>query len=220
MVDFVGRIKNYSKFMPACVNAAEVINGEVLVKLICPSAATLISYTTATGVVSVDFDTGVEVPGVYGCAVTSNASIKIHGVDYLGQLMTETITVASGTVSGKKAFKKILKLEHISSASTAVPTVDITVIAAAPLGLPFINLASVTEIKNGVAASLGTTAAGAFATTQSATSADPRGTYVPSGSPAGGDVVELKYKTSNYTFTSSNKLVGGYFGVAQYTSLT
>lgn len=217
MTQILGRIKTFNKFAPACVGAAGIVNSIASVKLIVPAAATLVSVTTATGVNLVDFDTGIDVPGTYGAAVTASASCRVHGVDFYGQPMTETITVTTTAVEGKKAFKKILALQHVSSASTALPTVDITIATTSPLGLPYINIGSLYEIKNGVkSGSLGTTAVGALATTQSATSADPRGTYLESGTPAAGDKVELVYNTTDYTFLSGTKLVGGYEGVAHY----
>jgi hypothetical protein len=84
--------------------------------------------------------------------------------------------------------------------------------------LPYINVGSLYEIKNGAkSANLGTTAAGSLSTTQSATSADPRGTYVVSGTPADGDEIEFVYNTTKYIFKNSNGVVvGGLQGLAHF----
>lgn len=218
MTDVLGRIKDYNKFTPACTGVAGVNNNIVSVKLKVSGAETLISHTTATGINKIYFDAGVVVPGIYGAAVTVSASCRVFGVDFYGQPMSETITVVSTAVTGKKAFAKIYALQHVSSASTALPTVDVTYNPANPLGLPYINVGSLYEIKNGAkSASLGTTAAGSLSTTQSATSADPRGTYVVSGTPANGDEIEFVYNTTKYIFKNgSGVVVGGLEGLAHF----
>lgn len=218
MTEILGRIKTFNKFMPACVAAGAVINNLVSVKLTAPTAATLVSHTTATGVNKVDFDAhGIDVPGEFGCAVTVNASCRVHGVDFYGQPMTETFTYTATPVVGKKAFKKILALQHISSDVTDLPTVAVSVAPGSPLGLPFINIGTVKEILNGVVVTSGTTAVGSLSTTQTATSADPRGTYVVGSTPSGGEKVELLYTTTKHTFKNGNgKLVGGLEGLAHF----
>ena len=215
--EILGRIKTFNKFMPACVAAGAVVNNIASVKLTVPAATTLISITTATGVNKVDYDTGIEVPATYGCAVTASASCRVHGVDFYGQPMTETITVSTVPVEGKKAFKKILAVQHVSSSSTDLPSVNITIATSSPLGLPLINIGTIKEVKKGAVVASGTTVVGSLSTTQTATSADPRGTYVVGGTPVAGDEVELVYTTTKYTFKDSNgKLVGGLQGLAHY----
>ena len=217
MVNITGKIKAFNKFMPACKSAASVVSGSIsTVEFEVPAAAALISYTTAAGVNKAFID--ADVPGKFGAAVTVSASCRVHGYDFYGQPMTETITVTTVPVTGVKAFAKICALQHVSSASTDLPSVNVTFANTSPLGLPFINLGSLYEFVDGVkSGSLGTSVVGAFTTAQTATSADPRGTYIPSNTTAG-KKIKLVHLTSNYTFLSSGKEVGGLEGLAHYSS--
>jgi len=118
--------------------------------------------------------------GRYGRNVTivlsgaGTPTVTIFGLDYLGQPMSEQFT-GNGTtpVVGLKAFKEVTAIS-----STLVAATTINVGYGDKLGLPFATITLVKEIMDQVVASAGTFVA-AVLTAQTATSGDPRGTYVP-----------------------------------------
>lgn len=121
-----------------------------------------------------------SVMGTYGRNVTVVASgaatstVTVKGRDYLGQPMLETFTLNGTTpVVGLKAFKQIEEVEYGATGGT---TIDVG--WADKLGLPYAATSLLKELQDGVAATAGTFVARSTAT-QSATSADPRGTYDP-----------------------------------------
>lgn len=124
--------------------------------------------------------------GAYGRNVTAVLSgagtpnIDVRGRDYLGQPMIERL-VGTGTtpVVGKKAFKSI---DNISlSATVAATTLNLGY--GTVLGLPFATIKVSEEYQDDAAASAGTVALAVA--TQTITSGDPRGTYVPANAPNG-----------------------------------
>lgn len=131
--------------------------------------------------------------------------VTVEGKDYMGQKMVEEITLNGATaVKGKKAFKLI---EKVSTAAAA--TADITVQTKGVVGLEFCALSKDNIAKNGVADT--TMAITVGARTQSATSADTRGTLDISSATAG-DVVDVVYNVTDYVADDK----GGLFGVPHY----
>lgn len=115
----------------------------------------------------------------------ASSAVTIKGRDYLGQPMLETLTLNGTTpVVGVKAFKTI---EEVSYAATAV-TIDVG--WADKLGLPYAATSLLAELEDGATASAGTFVARSVAT-QSATSADPRGTYDPASACDGSTEFQL-----------------------------
>lgn len=121
--------------------------------------------------------------GRYGRRVTVVASgaatstVTIRGRDYLNQPVTETLTLNGTTsVNGVKAFKYI---DQVSWGATASTTINVGWGNA--FGLPFRMMTMERELVDNLAtANAGTLTAGhGAATTQTATTADPRGLYVP-----------------------------------------
>ncbi len=122
-----------------------------------------------------------EVDAPYGRVlqiVASGANTRtatITGWDCLGQPMTEEITFNGTTpVDGKKAF---FFVESVSIASGA-DTTTITVGTANKLGLPYYTVELVREMIDGEPFNDGSVTKG-LQGTQTATTADPRGVYVP-----------------------------------------
>ena len=135
----------------------------------------------------------------------NTVAVTIEGKDYLGQKMVEQITLNGTTaVEGKKAFKLI---EKVSTAANA--TADITIETKGVVGLEFCALGKDNIAKNGVADT--TMAITVGSRTQSATSADTRGTLDIS-SAAAGDVVDVVYNVTDYVADDK----GGLFGVPHY----
>ena len=135
----------------------------------------------------------------------NTVAVTVEGKDYLGQKMVEQITLNGTTVvKGKKAFKLI---EKISTEANA--TGDITVQTKGVVGLEFCALGKDNIAKNGVADA--TMAITVGSRTQSATSADTRGTLDISSATAG-DVVDVVYNVTDYVADDK----GGLFGVPHY----
>ena len=135
----------------------------------------------------------------------NTVAVTVEGKDYLGQKMVEQITLNGTTaVEGKKAFKLI---EKVSTAANA--TANITIETKGVVGLEFCALGKDNIAKNGVADT--TMAITVGSRTQSATSADTRGTLDIS-SAAAGDVVDVVYNVTDYVADDK----GGLFGVPHY----
>lgn len=136
---------------------------------------------------------------------TNTAVMTVEGKDYMGQKMIEQITLASATeVKGKKAFKII---ERVSVAAANAKAV--TASTKGVVGLEFCALGKDNIAKNGVADT--TMAITVGVRTQSATSADTRGTLDIS-SAAAGDVIDVVYNVTDYVADEK----GGLFGVPHY----
>ena len=112
-------------------------------------------------------------------AATSTVSVEGH--DYLGQPMLETFTLNGTTaVGGVKMFWSVSK---VSWEATAATTIDLGW-SNTRLGIPYRAVTSViiagSELVSHAAPTAGALLVGASATTtQTATSSDPRGYYVP-----------------------------------------
>lgn len=138
---------------------------------------------------------GRNVTVVASGAATS--TVTVHGRDYLGQPMLETLTLNGTTaVAGKKAFKTIDKVVY---AATAATTIDVG--WGNVLGLPYKTQKIISELVNKeVPDNAGTVVDGAATGhTASATSDDPRGTYAPHSSfvPNGSREYELTFMHDN-----------------------
>lgn len=174
-----------------------VVDGAVLVTLAAYLAAEKKTMT-------------VKIAEVFGRSVLVNHSVAsnvtVNGFDYLNQPMTETITIAVGgtPVAGKKAFKRITRIDSVLAG-------NITISAGAEFGLPFAGIELIREIVDGVTAVEGTlTAAPIIA--QTATSVDPRGTYNPNAATDGA-------KDISVTFVTAGARAGGLYGLRQFSGV-
>ncbi len=187
---FPRRINNH---VPNMQYAADVRFGGVgTIVIPAPSAAAAdnvrndLAGTVGKTAVVVESDAkfGRNVSVVASAATGANSTVIVRGKDYLGQPMSETITVtnANGTTAqvGKKAFKWIESLE-VGVATTGA-TFDVGF--GNVLGLPYKSQKLISELVNKeVPGNAGALVDGlATGTAQSATSDDPRGTYTPHSS--------------------------------------
>lgn len=152
---------------PVAADADGIVDGQSIA-----TAGTLTAFeSTYTASAMALYGRGVRI--VSDGAATSDVTIK--GRDFLGQPMMETLTLNGTTgVAGVKAFKTIESIEYEATASR---TIDVGWTDV--LGLPYATTSLLKELENSAAASAGTLVTRSLAT-QSATSADPRGTYDPS----------------------------------------
>lgn len=152
----------------------------------------------------------------YGRNVTiagTGATIyTIVGRDYLGQPMSEQITLSTGTGTGKKAFKYIDRAEWNETGGDAGTTIG----WGTQLGLPYKCIVVSKELLDGVPrASNGTLTAPVLTDPQTATTGDPRGTYVANSTLNGTAEVEIVGIFDNYVNADSN---GGFHGIKHFFS--
>lgn len=107
----------------------------------------------------------------------STRTVAITGYDYLGQKITWTGALNGATpVPVTKAFRWVDNVVF----GAAADTVSVSIGYNDVLGLPYQTSNMVSEIKNGVvAANAGTLTAAVLTDPQTATTGDPRGTYLP-----------------------------------------
>ena len=120
--------------------------------------------------------------GRYGRSVTVTAGAGgagvIFGYDYLGQAIKEYVTLIAGAVVSKKMFKDIAYVTVPAGGTFSIGTGVI-------LGVPYkvLSTGMIGELTSDAVPTAGVLAAGV--TTQTLTSADPRGTYTPNLVPDG-----------------------------------
>lgn len=141
-------------------------------------------------------------------AATSTVTIK--GRDYLGQPMAETFILNGATpVVGVKAFKYV---DLISWSGTASRTIDVG--TTDRLGLPFCMNNVLAEMSNGARQStLGTFVSANYTDPQTATTADPRGSYDPNTTLDGSAYISGVFLPNNRLNASGN---GGLHGLAHF----
>lgn len=196
--NYMSRV-NY--FVPNLTYHSDVaVNGQVKADLGTPVAANATGILSAQSIASAGSVTtfantySTDAMAQYGRNVTVVASgaatstVTIEGRDYLGQPMQEQLTLNGTTaVAGNKAFKAI---EKVTYGATAATTINVG--WGTKLGLPFKMINVDTELVN--KAKPGT--AGTYTAavdTQTLTSGDSRGTYVPNSAPNGTNAYVLVY---------------------------
>jgi hypothetical protein len=173
-------------------------NGQARIELGIPVAAAAAGVMSAVSIATAVVKGGTIVStwkpslmGPYGRNLTvvlsgaGTPTITMRGRDYLGQPMSEQFT-GNGTtpVVGKKAFKWV---DSLSSGLVAGPTVNVGY--GNVLGLPYAITKVTDEFQDDAVATAGTVAVAVA--TQTATSGDPRGTYLPNTVPDGAKKYDL-----------------------------
>jgi len=151
---------------------------------------------------------GRNVTVVASGAATS--TVTITGRDYLGQPMVETLTLNGTTsVAGNKAFKYIDKIAWGATASTTI-----NVGTGTKFGLPYRMQNVLAEMSDRArVATLGTFVAGLLTDPQTATTGDPRGTYVPNTTPDGTKYLAATFLPNSFVNANGN---GGLYGIAHF----
>lgn len=182
------------------------INGETTVKFAASEADADVLLASTAVVASTNYTVDVDVPEPFGRSISvesDNAGdITVVGKDFLGQIMSETITCTVGTVAGAKAFKQITELKASSGLAG-----NVIVKAGAEYGLPFCGVEVIREVVDGVASSEGAITVPDSATA-TATTGDVRGTYNPNTAGDGSKDISLTYVTTS-------ELAGGLYGQRQ-----
>ncbi len=157
------------------VNSAAGATGAICSGIAATAAASA-TLATAYEISDAQYGRCLNVVGSVGATTGATSTMTLYGLDYLGQPLSETVTLnGTATITTKKAFKW---LTHYAVGAQAA-TVSIGI--SNTFGLPYRTIALQTDIVNGVgAATAGTVSAGADITlTQTATTSDPRGLYTP-----------------------------------------
>lgn len=150
---------------------------------------------------------GRNITVVASGAATSN--VTVFGRDYLGQGMRESFTLNGTTpVVGLKAFKYI---DRITAAVTGGTTINVGY--GTRLGLPYKVMVVEREYVDNVVAAAGTLAVPILTDPQTATTGDPRGTYVPTTTPDGVKVLEIDVNWSPFVNAAGN---GGLHGIRHF----
>lgn len=156
--------------------------------------------------------------GPFGRNVTVVASgaatstVIVIGRDYLGQPMRETLTLNGTTpVVGLKAFKYIDKVNI--PVGTAATTINLG--WGTRMGLPYKTRAVYREYEDDVLAAAGTLTAPVVTDPQTATTGDPRGTYILTGTPNGVKIFDIDAQFDNAVNAAGN---GGLHGIKHFNT--
>ncbi len=136
----------------------------------------------------------------------ATSAVTVYGRDYLGQKVREDYVLAGTTpVIGKKAMKYV---DRVVAAITAGTTINLGV--GTGFGLPYVTTKVNAEWADDVSAAVATLTAPVFTDPQTATTGDPRGTYVPTTTPNGAKEITLDCEFTNRVNASNN---GGLYGI-------
>ena len=212
-------IKMINSYTPVAEFAGNVINGIYTVRFdnlaVSQDLCTVVS--SADGAITENFEKPLEVDAEFGACLSlvGSAAISgtatVQGYDYLGQAITEKVTLNGTTaVSTLKAFKFV---EAVTI--PAATGVTVTVSRKLVLGLPYRTSAILTETRGGVKSTT-TTLTAPVNVTQTDATGDPRGTINLTTYAAPTNVV-LICIASPEIFTINNEKVGGLFGIPHFS---
>lgn len=218
----MSKINMINGYTPLAIASGNVINDTFVVDFdnLAPTA-TICEFSSTAGVESkMDYsDKPFEVDAPFGACLSVKASaactdkLEIHGYDYLGQPVTEKLTLSGATaVNGVKCFKYID--EVTIPESTAAVTV--TVSRNAVFGLPYRTTNVVFGTSNGVKfTDYELTVAYDNKATES--SSDPRG-FITLTAAKYTEAAHIRFicNTNPEVFTIDGEEVGGLFGIPHY----
>ena len=210
-------VKMISRYTPKAVCSGNVVNNIYAIdfgKL--ATSADVVSVEGGSTAKVFDYENMLEIDAPYGACLevvasgASSSKVTIDGFDYLGQEVTEEITLNGTTgVAGNKCFKYISKISLPSS--TAV-TVSVT--RKLKLGLPYRTVKILAEERDGVVSTTSQLVA-PTTTASTASSNDPRGTFNLTTYAAAAHVKAVLV-ASDEVFTINSEDVGGLFGIPHY----
>jgi hypothetical protein len=196
----------------AVASATNILSGQSIAS--ATNTSTLLQDNTdpVNTSFTADFPNG---PGFGRCLqfVASGAStsvVTVRGRDYLGQPMTEAVTLNGATpVIGVKAFKWI---DNIAWTATSATTMNVG--TTDKLGLPY-RMQNVTlEMLDGARVStLGTFVGPSYTDPATATTTDPRGTYDPNSTLTGSAILSAVFLPNSKVNSNGN---GGLYGLPHY----
>lgn len=210
-----------NQYVPAMRYSADVnYNAGTRVNFGAPAAASANAIANAVSIAvagTTDLSAVAALPEPFGRTVTYVASgaatstVTLNAYDYLGQPVSETITLNGATpVVGKKAVKYF---RNVSYTVTAGTTINIGTGAA--LGLPYKAIRCQYETANQALVSPGTLTAPVLTDPQTASTGDPRGTYTPTTAFDGSTVITAVFDMQN-DVNANNR--GGLHGIQQFAA--
>jgi hypothetical protein len=212
--------RKINRYVPACQFASDVdTDGQFTVDFGTPAALSATAILSAQSIATAGTTTTLlldELPAfgrglqvVASGAATSTVTVK--GRDYLGQPMTETLTLNGTTpVLGTKTWKWI---DSVTYGATSATTINLGTTNV--FGLPYRAVKLVHELKDRViAANAGTFVGAVFTDPQTATTGATRGSYLPvTVLPDGSKRFQATFLSDNSLNSSGN---GGLHGIAQF----
>ena len=215
---FARRVNEYVKAMRYTSDVN--FNGVTRVSFGSPVVASATAILSAQSIATAGSTTTLlmtEMGGTWGRCLqyvasgAATSTVTVDGFDYLGQPVTETITLnGASIVNGLKAFKY---LRQISWGATGGTTINVG--HRNVFGLPYKALKAEYETADQVLASAGTLTAPVLTDPQTATTGDPRGTYTTTTTPDGSKVLTAGFHFNNDVNSSNN---GGLHGIAHYAA--
>lgn len=212
-------VKMISRYTPLAVCSGNITNNIYSVDFgkLAPSVDVL-EVTGGSDAVVFDYEKPIEIDAQYGAALSvvasdaSTSKIVVKGFDYLGQPITEEVTLKGTTpLNTVKCFKYIERIEI--PASTAV---TITFTRKNLLGLPYRTTQIIAEMRDGQKVTDSTIIAPSVYTS-TATSTEPRGIFNLVNYVTAKRVVAVLV-ASDEVFTNDGKEFGGLFGIPHYSA--
>lgn len=185
---------------PALAVATGIINAQSIAAAGTLQAASLGSST-------LDAPWGRNLTYVASGAATS--TILVDGWDYLGQPMSEQITLNGATpVVGLKCFKYIRQITYGLTAATTI-----NVGPGSNVGLPYKAIKVWTEESDSTPAAAGTLIAPVLTDPATVSTGEPRGAYTSTTAFNGVKVITATFAFANDVNAAGN---GGYHGIAHF----
>lgn len=216
--------RRINEYVSAMMYSADVnYNGLTRVSFGAPLAANatlaLNAGSVANANTTIDLTGVAPFPETYGRTATIVASgaggtalVTLYGWDYLGQPVRTDITLNGTTpVVIPKAYKSFQSLVS----PTAMAGITVNIGSGTNLGLPYKCLRVEYEVANGLAVAAGTLTPAVLTDPQTATTGDPRGTYLPTTALNGTNIISAVFDFANDVNTANN---GGLHGIRQYTA--
>lgn len=214
--------RRLSEYCPAMQYAADInLGGDSRISFGAPALAVAAGILSAQSIASPGFVlqaaslllSTMDAP--YGRNLTYVASgaatstILTDGWDYLGQPMSEQVTLNGATpVVGLKCFKYI---RQITAGITAATTVNIGF--GSSLGIPYRAIKVWTEESNSAPATVGTLTAPVLTDPATVSTGEPRGSYVTNTALDGVKVITATFAFANDVNAAGN---GGLHGIAHF----
>lgn len=220
--------RRINQYVPAMQYAANVHLGSGVYTASLGSPAVVdtdglldgVNTTATTGSITVTGNANLGAIGAksdakYGRNVTVTGAgsgskvLTIHGFDYLGQAMSETLTCSSGAATGKKAFYEVTSIDLGAVAGDS----DSDFGWGALLGLPYksTNLLAQRQAGATVAISSGSIVTAVITDPQTATTGDPRGTFDSQDITLAGNEITITAIANAFVNSDGN---GGLHGIA------
>lgn len=149
---------------------------------------------------------------ITGGTAGDNAVLTVRGIDYLGQPVAESITL-NGTTSvlGNKAFKRVDNISVPAGNANALSSIQVGY--TSKLGLPVKTQIVIAEYLGDTLAAAGTLVQPNITDPATLTTGDTRGTYTPSSTLNGTNVISFTARASVGRNANDN---GGLHGIRHF----